>query len=94
MAIGILTLDIQIPGCLTLKEKRSHVKPLLYRLHREFNVSIAETDYCNRKSEAIITVVMVSSDSKYLQSMLNHVVGFIKHHYSNLEIVGNSIEIT
>jgi uncharacterized protein YlxP (DUF503 family) len=93
MAVGILTLDIQIPGCLTLKEKRSQVKPLLYRIHREFNVSIAETDYHDKRAEAIITAVIVSKDSKYVQTMLNHVIGFVKDHYSNFEIVNNSIEL-
>jgi uncharacterized protein YlxP (DUF503 family) len=41
MSIGILTLEIQLPGCKSLKEKRSRLKPLIARLHREFNVSVA-----------------------------------------------------
>ncbi len=93
MAVGVLTLDIQITGCLTLKEKRSRLKPLIYRIHREFNVSIAETDYQDRRAEAVITASMVSNDSRYVQTTLNHVIGFIKDHYSNLEIVSDSIEL-
>jgi len=93
MAVGILTLDIQIIGCFTLKEKRSRLKPLLYRIHREFNVSMAETDFQDRRAEAIITAAMVSSDSKYVQTTLNHVIGFIEDHFSDLEIVSESIEL-
>ncbi|OQY29775.1 MAG: hypothetical protein B6243_10930, partial [Anaerolineaceae bacterium 4572_5.2] len=39
MSLGLLTLHIQISGCSSLKEKRGRLKPLLARLHREFNVS-------------------------------------------------------
>jgi uncharacterized protein YlxP (DUF503 family) len=42
MIIGILTLQVQIPGCKSLKEKRSRLKPLIARLHREFNISVSE----------------------------------------------------
>ena len=93
MAVGILTLYIQIPGCLTLKEKRSRMKPLIHRIHCEFNVSISETDYQDKRAEAIITAVMVSNDSKYVQTTVNHVIGFIKKHYPNMEIVSDSIEL-
>jgi len=92
MAVGILTLDIQLSGSLTLKEKRSRLKPLLHRIRREFNVSIAETGYLDKRTEAIITAAMVSNDSKYIQTMLNHLIGFIKINYSNLEIVSDSIQ--
>jgi uncharacterized protein YlxP (DUF503 family) len=93
MAVGILTLDIQLSGSLTLKEKRSRLKPLLHRVRREFNVSIAETDYQDKRTEAIITPANVSNDSKYIQTTLNHVIGFIKDQHSNLEIVSDSIEL-
>lgn len=93
MAVGVLTLVIQITGCLTLKEKRSQLKPLIYRIHREFNVSIAETDYQDKRAETVITATMVSNDAKYVQTTLNHVIAFIKDHYSNLEIVSDSIEL-
>lgn len=93
MAVGILSLEIQIPGCLTLKEKRSQLKPLLHRIHREFNISISETNLQDKRSYAIITAAMVSNDSKHVHATFNHVIGFIEDHFSNLEIVKNSIEI-
>jgi len=40
--IGTLTFHLHLPGCASLKEKRSRLKPLLARLHRQFNVSTAE----------------------------------------------------
>ncbi|MBS3752567.1 MAG: DUF503 family protein, partial [Anaerolineales bacterium] len=31
MRIGLLTLHLRIPGCASLKEKRSQIKPLVAR---------------------------------------------------------------
>ena len=42
--LATLTIHLRLPGCASLKEKRGHIKPLLNRLHREFNVSVAEMD--------------------------------------------------
>ena len=44
MSLGLLTIHIHIPGCASLKEKRRRLKPLITRLHREFNISVAEID--------------------------------------------------
>ncbi len=39
VSLGLLTLNIQLPGCTSLKETRGRLKPLLARLHREFGIS-------------------------------------------------------
>jgi hypothetical protein len=38
----MITIDLYLPGCGSLKEKRGVTKPLIARLRRELNVSIAE----------------------------------------------------
>ena len=44
MVIGACQLQLHLPGGASLKEKRALIKPLLVRLHREFNVAAAEVD--------------------------------------------------
>jgi len=39
MNVVALTLELHLPGCSSLKEKRGRLKPVLTALHREFNVS-------------------------------------------------------
>ena len=39
-----LSLHLHLPGCASLKEKRGRIKPLMARLRREFNLSVAEMD--------------------------------------------------
>ena len=55
--LGQLTIHLHLPACSSLKEKRGRLKPLLARLHKEFNVSVAEMDLQDKWTEAILAWV-------------------------------------
>lgn len=93
MAIGNLVLHLHIPGCTSLKEKRSRLKPLLARLHREFNVSVAEMDYQDRWQETVIACVMVNSDRRHLERSLPQVTHWIEQSWPDLELVNDELEL-
>ncbi len=92
MSIGILTLIFQIPGCASLKEKRSRIKPLIARLHREFNISVAEVDRQDAWQEAVITCVIVSNEAGYNHRALSQVIGYVEKHWPDLTLVDQRIE--
>jgi uncharacterized protein YlxP (DUF503 family) len=93
MAIGVLTLQIQLPGCKSLKEKRSRLKPLIARLHREFNLSVAELDCLDVWDEATIGCAVLSNDHKYSESSLHTVVHWLNHNWPDVSLVDDHIEI-
>jgi hypothetical protein len=93
MPIGILTIHLHIPGCLSLKEKRSRLKPLLARIHREFNVSVAELDRLDAWQEALIACAFINSDSATAQRSLQQVVQWIGLHWPDVEIIDEAIEV-
>jgi hypothetical protein len=93
MSIGLLTLHVVLPGCTSLKEKRSRIKPVLARLHREFNVSAAEVDRMDMWQEAVLACVMVSNDHDYTQRALQSVKDYLPGHYPDLEILDYHIEL-
>ncbi|GAP14591.1 uncharacterized protein conserved in bacteria [Longilinea arvoryzae] len=92
MAIGLLTLLIELPGCASLKQKRSQVKPLLARLHREFNISAAEIDHLDRWQSAVLGCVVISNDSQHNQRVLQQVVSYVETNFPNLLIQQHRIE--
>ncbi|MFQ5921822.1 MAG: DUF503 domain-containing protein, partial [Anaerolineales bacterium] len=65
MHVHVLTLELHLPGCSSLKEKRGRLKPLLAALHRNFNVSAAEIDQQNSHRSAVIACVVVSNSDKH-----------------------------
>jgi uncharacterized protein YlxP (DUF503 family) len=93
MAIGVLTLQVQLPGCKSLKEKRSRLKPLLTRLHREFNVSVAELDRQDVWDEASIGCVMISNQHQFSESSLQTVVHWLAKNWPDVTIIDDRIEI-
>ena len=93
MSLGVLTIHIRIPGCASLKEKRSHLKPLLARLQREFHISVAELDYQDSWQEALIGCSMLSSDHNHTQRSLAKIITWIETHHPHLYIVQDQIEI-
>ncbi|RLD10409.1 MAG: DUF503 domain-containing protein [Chloroflexota bacterium] len=93
MSLGLLTLHIQISGCSSLKEKRGRLKPLLARLHREFNVSVAELDYQDSWQNALIGCSLISSDHNHTQRSLQKIIHWIEKHRPDLYIIEEKIEI-
>jgi uncharacterized protein len=93
MSIGILTLHIQLPGCKSLKEKRSRLKPLLARLHREFNISVAEMEFQDSWQEAFLTCALVSNDSRHTQQALRNVAHWIETYWPDVSLVDDRIEL-
>ena len=93
MAIGILTLHLFFHPCKSLKEKRSLLKPLLSRTHKEFNVSVAEIDLLDKWTESIISISLISNKRSHTESELNAVKTFIQTYFRNIEILENHIEL-
>ena len=93
MPIGLLTLHLQIPGCASLKEKRGRLKPLLARLRREFNISVAELDYQDSWQNALVGCCLLSNDHSHTQSSLQKIISWIEKQRPDLSIIEEKIEI-
>jgi uncharacterized protein YlxP (DUF503 family) len=93
MPVGHLTLPLAIPGCASLKEKRSRLKPLLARLTREFNLSAAEIDQQDVWQSALVQCALVSNDAVHLQRSLQKVVNWIETNWLDLEVEDDRIEL-
>jgi len=91
--IGTITFHLYLPGCASLKEKRSRLKPLLARLHREFNVSSAEVDLQDKWQESVIACGMVANDRSYLQAALETVRKWVEANWPDGDVIGARIEI-
>lgn len=86
------TLCLGLAGCSSLKEKRGVLKPLLARLHREFNVAVAETDLNDLWQSAIITLAVISNDTVHAETELQHIVRWIEHNRPEVEVQDVQLE--
>lgn len=93
MTIAILTLQLQLPGCKSLKEKRSHLKSLITRLHREFNLSVAELAQQDIWDQATIGCVMISNEHQFSEKSLQTVIHWLNKNWPDVLLVNDHIEI-
>jgi len=91
--IAALTIHLHIPGCASLKEKRGYIKPLIARLHREFNVSVAEMDLQDQWQEAVIACAMVGNEHEHLESALQNVAKWVEGHWTEGDVIEYKINL-
>lgn len=94
MVIGACRVRLYLPGCSSLKEKRGRLKPLLARLPKEFNVSVAEVGLHDVwQSAEIALVTVVNNDTGLVHAALEQMVRWIERHAPEAEIVAAPIEL-
>jgi len=91
--LGLLTLHLHLPACASLKEKRGRLKPLLARLHREFNISVAEMDLQDKWQEAVIVCALVNTDAGHIQRSLQTVARWVEEHWPECQVMDERIAI-
>ncbi len=93
MAIGVLTLQLQLPGCRSLKEKRGRLKPLITRLHREFNISVSEMEQQDAWDSATLGCALISNNHQFSEASLQAVIIWVARNWPDVTLVDDRIEI-
>ncbi len=91
--LGLCTVEFELPGVTTLKEKRSILKSLLTRLHNQFNVSTAEIDYHDAVNASVIAFTLVTNDTRFANQTISTILNWIEAKYPDALIVNQEIEI-
>lgn len=91
MVVGILEVDLSVPGSNSLKDKRQVIKSLLAVIRNKFNVSAAEIDHLDSRRRAGLAFACVSNDKMMANRMLDKVMELME---SNplAEVVGSSLQ--
>ncbi len=76
--IGVGRWVFHLPGCRSLKAKRSVIRGLRERTIVKFRVSAAETGLRDRAAMAEITACVVSGERRQAESVLGRVDRFLR----------------
>jgi uncharacterized protein YlxP (DUF503 family) len=93
MSIGVLILSLLIPGCSSLKEKRGRLRPLMTKLRKEFNLSVAEVDDLDIWQSAVVACAVVSNDAKHTRKVLQKVTDWVEVNWRDVDVVDDQIEL-
>ena len=79
MVVGVLQVELSIPGADSLKAKRMVLRSVKDRIRKNFNVSVAEVDDNDRWQSAVLAVAMVGNDRRFANQVLSKTVEFIEN---------------
>ena len=73
MPIARLTLEVEIPGAQSLKDRRQVVRSLKDKIRHSFNVSVAELDDGVVWNRATLGIAAISSSTAYLTGQIEQI---------------------
>lgn len=82
MVVGTLELELTISGADSLKAKRMVLRSVKDRVRKRFNVSIAEVDDNDQWQSAVLAVVVVGNDRRFVNQVLSKVVDFVRQSHN------------
>ncbi len=82
MTVGILRLELAVPGAHSLKDKRRVIKSIKDRLFGTFHVSVAEVDDLDLWQRAVLGVALVANDARFVHSCLDKILDWMRHQHS------------
>jgi len=78
MTVGVLKIELSLPGNDSLKAKRMVLRSLKDRIRKQFNVSIAEVGEQDKWQKAVLGVASVGADKRYVNGVLSKVIDLIE----------------
>ncbi len=93
MVVATCVVKLHLEGVFSLKDKRSIVKSIVTRLPKQFNVAVAEVEHQDVWQTAVLGIVTVGNDARYLQGLLEKAVTWIETQRPDAPIIDYSIEI-
>ena len=92
MTIGLLKLELSIPGAHSLKDKRHVIKSLKDRIRNRYNCSVAEVGAKDHWAYCQLAVCVVGDDSRFVNTQLNEVARFAENN-ANALVTNITIEM-
>src|SRR5205085_5549896 len=73
MHVGIVRIELHIPGSSSLKDKRSVVKGLKERIRSRVHAAVAEVDHLELWQRAALGVAVISGERRQVDELLQSV---------------------
>lgn len=77
MVVGIGKIDLYLPACHSLKEKRRVVRRIKDRAFSRLHVQLAEVDHLDVWQSAVLGFSLVGNDSRMIQSLIDQMFAFV-----------------
>jgi uncharacterized protein YlxP (DUF503 family) len=90
--VGLCTVELFIPESQSLKDKRQVLLSLKDRLREKFNLSVAEVDGQDLWQRAVLGLVCVANEGRYVNQVCDQALNLIRS-VPAVEIVQSRVEL-
>ena len=73
-------IELFLPACHNLKEKRAIVKSLIGKLRSRWNLSVAEVAYQEQWQRTVLGIAAVANEISFLQQVIQAAVQWVENH--------------
>ena len=92
MFVGVARFELRLPGCSSLKEKRSALRGLIGLIRQKFNAAVAEVDHQDQHQRASVGVSVIADTQFHVRRMLHEVERHVQI-YPRVETIAVSVEL-
>ncbi|MCB1145169.1 MAG: DUF503 domain-containing protein [Leptospiraceae bacterium] len=92
MFVGYAKLFIDIPGSMSLKDKRSVLRPVKEKIRNEFNISFAEVEDQDKWQKATFGLAMVALNEELIRKKIIEIIHQIEVR-GEAEVIDSDLEI-
>jgi len=90
--VGIARFELRIPGCTSLKEKRSAIRGLTGLIKQKFNAAVAEVDLQDQHQRASIGVSVIADTQFHVKRVMHELERHVET-YPRTEMIGVHLEL-
>ena len=92
MFVGVARFELRLPGCSSLKEKRSALRGLTGLIKQKFNAAVAEVDHQDQHQRATVGVSVIADTKFHVQRVLHEVERHVDG-YPRVEMIDVGIDL-
>ncbi|KPJ54488.1 hypothetical protein AMJ39_00250 [candidate division TA06 bacterium DG_24] len=92
MRVGTCIVELHLPECRSLKNKRQVIKALKERLRKKFNISVAEVDHNDLWQSAVLGIAVVAENGRFANEVLSKSIDLVNEE-RRVELVDYHIDI-
>ena len=92
MSVAVVQARLLVPGCRSLKEKRSVVRGLVERARQRFNASVAEVGAQDLLQRADLGAAFVSNDRRHLAAEAEALLAYFAG-CPDVQVIDRQVEI-
>ena len=92
MFVGVARFELRLPGCSSLKEKRSALRGLTTLIKQKFNAAVAEVDHQHQHQRATVGVSVIADTRFHVQRVLHELERHVDT-YPRVETIDVGIDL-